>query len=253
MPKSDGTAVTASASLLPSTIFTTLSSLHPCPTSMIHSFSVLTPHAGVLSSFVCVKVGPKDCYFLLSVSVLDHPAIINWWYWWPLGVIPANIEQLSAPTPPSTLAATPAAPSAPLAATPAYHLSLSPVSVAVATPATTCSNVNRSCTRQMCNPSCAAANAAKVAQQFVKTVPSLSPSPNPYLRPQQKVKRRNPMLLSLRPRRRPVFKRHVPARRRPSLPPRARSRRHPLACPLLRLAPVPYYYMPYPPTGPGTM
>ncbi|KAJ7725928.1 hypothetical protein B0H16DRAFT_1894925 [Mycena metata] len=119
---------------------------------------VLTPHAGVLSSFVCVKVGPEKA--VISYCVLDHPAITNWWYWWPHGVIPAHTEQASAPTPPSTLAATPAAPSAPLAATPAVPS----VSVAATTPATTCSNAVVA--EPMAGAPSAAANAAKVVQQI---------------------------------------------------------------------------------------
>ncbi|KAJ7695557.1 hypothetical protein B0H16DRAFT_1904052 [Mycena metata] len=163
MPRSDGTAVTASASLLPSTIFTTLSLLHPCPTSTIHSFGVPTPHASVLSSFVCVKVGPEKGVISCCVSVLDHPAIGNWWYWWPIGVIPANTERASAPTPPSTLAATPAAPSAPLVTTPAVPST----SLAAATPATTCSNVVRA-----------------ISPHASANIPSLTPTADlPFLAP----------------------------------------------------------------------
>ncbi|KAJ7720398.1 hypothetical protein B0H16DRAFT_1699960 [Mycena metata] len=177
------------------------------------------------ASFVS-KWGRNDRYFLLSVSVLDHPAIINWWYWWPLGVIPANIERPSAPTPPSTLAATPAAPSAPLAATSAYHPSLSP-SPLPPPPAAT-----------MCNPSCAVANAAKVAQQIHEdcafalalTTP-LPPSPTKSEEAQS-----NTLIAPSSP---SAGFQLVPC--------------FDLLFLVFLVAPVPYYYMPYPPTGPGTM
>ncbi|KAJ7720203.1 hypothetical protein B0H16DRAFT_1700027 [Mycena metata] len=112
---------------------------------------------------------------LFVSNVLDHPAITNWWYWWPLGVIPANTEQASAPTPLSTLAATPAAPSAPLAALrwcwqlQRYHLSLLPAPL-LPPPAATVRVAKSKCVAVVAEPMAgapsAAANAAKVVQQI---------------------------------------------------------------------------------------
>ncbi|KAJ7030975.1 hypothetical protein C8F04DRAFT_1263251 [Mycena alexandri] len=119
------------------------------------------------------------CPAAFSRPDVDPPGP-NWWYWWPLGVVPANVERASSPTAPSTLAATPAAPPAPLVATP----SVPSTSVAAATPATTCSN--------------GPCRKIKVNRLFVRAISPLASADIPLLAPTADIPFLAPMIALLR-------------------------------------------------------